>query len=128
MRAYVTRESVCAADDFDPPHGVRLRVPDDWTWEDLVQTVWRGSRLPWRGSEVPNAGGKATWALSSNIPLAVFAQEWNTPVLLSLLDSDRERLDVADREIRFHWSYFPGLDPTLVLQVLKELRLRAVTA
>lgn len=120
MRAYVTRESVCAADDVDAPHLMRLHVPDDWTWESLIHQVWQGSRLP------SISGGKATWALSSNIPLAVIAQEWKQPAFLFRLDSDRGRLDIADQEIRLHWSYFDQLDPELVLRVLRELRLQAV--
>jgi len=122
MRAYVTRESVCAADDVHAPHSRRLYLPDEWTWESLVRHVWRESELP------TIAGGKATWALSSNIPLAVAAQEWQEPALLFRLESDRERLDFAEGEIRLHWSYFAQLDPTLVSKILRELRLRAVAA
>lgn len=122
MKAYVTRASVSAADDVHAPHALRLIVPDDWTWESLVHHVWQGSRLP------RISGGRAIWALSSNIPLAVVAQEWQKPSLLFRLDSDRDRLDVPDREIRLHWSCFAQLDPALVLEVLRELRLRAVTA
>jgi hypothetical protein len=48
MRAYVTRESVCAADDIDPPHVQQLRGSDDWTWESLVHHVWQGAGLPLR--------------------------------------------------------------------------------
>ena len=50
-------------------------------------------------------GGRATWALSSNIPLAV-----------------------TGAEPRLHWSYFAQRDPELVLEVLRELGLRAVGA
>ena len=119
MRAYVTRESVCAADDVNAPHAAQIQVPDDWTWDTLIHHVWEGSRLP------SIAGGKASWALSSNIPLAVFAQEWREPVVLFRLDSERERLDSSGQGIRLHWSYFAQLDPALVLEVLRELRLRS---
>jgi hypothetical protein len=122
VRAYVTRESVCAVDDLDPPHLRRFYLPDDWTWESLVHHVWQESELP------RIAGGQATWALSSNIPLAVAAQQWQKPSILFRLGSDRDRLDISDNEIRLHWSYFAQLDPSIVLRVLRELRLRAVAA
>lgn len=67
MKAYITRDSVCAADDIDVLHVLHLQVPEAWTWESLVRHVWQNSELP------GIAGGKATWALSSNIPLAVVA-------------------------------------------------------
>src|SRR5262245_287560 len=114
MRAYVTRESVSAADDLEAPHALRLYIPDDWTWESLVHHVWQGSALP------SIAGGKATWALSSNLPLAVVAQEWHEPSLLFRLDSDLGRIDISEQEVRLHWSYFAQLDPAFVLQVLRE--------
>ncbi len=120
VRAYVTRESVCAADDIDPPHLKRFYLPDDWTWESLIHHVWRSSELP------RIAGGKATWALSSNIPLAVVAQEWQEPSIFFRVESDRKRLDISDNEIRLHWSYFAQRDPSVVMEVLRELRLRAV--
>jgi hypothetical protein len=69
----------------------------------------------------------ATWALSSGIPLAVVAQQWQEPRVLFRLDAERERLDAGDGELRLHWSYFAQLDPELVLEVLRNLRLRAAT-
>jgi hypothetical protein len=121
VRAYVTRDSVSAADDARAPHARRLSLPDQWTWKELVGRVWRESRLP------RIEGGMATWALSSGIPLAVVAQQWQEPRVLFRVDAERERLDAGDGELRLHWSYFAQLDPELVLEVLRNLRLRAAT-
>ena len=122
VNAYVTRDSVSAAEDVDAPHGHRFHLPDAWSWADLVHRVWRASTLP------KIAGGHATWALSSGIPLAVAAQEWDQPTVLFRLDSDRKALDIDINELRLHWSYFDQTDPELVLKLLRRLRLTAVPA
>ena len=119
MNAYVTRDSVSAADDIHAPHARRFSIKSDWTWQSLVDHALHGSGLP----EI--AGGKAVWALSSNIPLAVVAQQWDEPVLIWRMESDRIALDQSGDEIRLHWSYFAQLDPELVLEVLRQLRLQA---
>ena len=87
MRAYITRESVCAADDLHAPRCKRFRLPKEWrewSWEQLIVRIWEKSDLP-RNIQ----GGQATWALSSGIPLAVAAQQWSKPKFLRLSDIDR---------------------------------------
>jgi hypothetical protein len=46
--------------------------------------------------------------------------------VLFRLESDRKALDIIDDELRLHWSYFGQADPDLVLNVLRDLRLRAI--
>lgn len=120
MKAYVTRDSASAGDDHSAPHARGFSVPDDWSWETLVHQAWLLSDLP------KIAGGKATWALSSNIPLAVAAQEWDEPALIWRSEEDRDALDKSENEIRLHWTYFAQLDPDIVLGILRRLRLKAV--
>ena len=120
MRAYVTRDSVSAADDFEPSRALRFAISRDLSWEALVSLVRRSSELP------SISGGQATWVLSSNLPLAVVAHQRSEPGMLFLLDSDRESLDVAGGEIRCHWSYMGQRDPDVVLEILQNLRLKAL--
>jgi hypothetical protein len=58
--------------------------------------------------------------------LAVAAQQWNEPVLIFRLDSERRELATSDDELQLHWSYFAQADPDAVLQILRGLRLRAM--
>jgi hypothetical protein len=120
MRIYATRDSVAAGDDCDAPHTRLYSASDDWTWETLVELALREARLPLIH------GGLATWGLSSNFPFAVAAQQWRKPRLLFLMDSDRKRLDWNEGELRLHWSYFGQLNPNLVFDVLRDLRLQAI--
>ena len=119
MIVYLTRETVSAGDDCDAPHAHRFAMSDEWTWEELVELARVEARLPFI------QGGLATWGLSSNFPLAVVAQQWTQAKLLFLTRADRGRLDWHDGELWLHWSYFQQLNPNLVHQVLRDLKLRA---
>lgn len=111
---------MCAADDFDAPHVVRFPLTSGWLWDELVGLVIEKSQLP------KIVGGKATWALSSKIPLAVCAQEWTDPQMCFSLGPEREAVDWGGEELRLHWTYFAQLDPELVLATLSRLTLRAI--
>lgn len=114
MKALVTRDSCCAGDDVVGPHERRLRLPERWSWPELVGTVWRGAHLP------ANIQGGGTWALFSKIPLAVAAQGWDHPRLLSLGEADRAALDRAGGLLRFHWRYYQQQDPEAVAESLQR--------
>jgi hypothetical protein len=119
MKAYITRDSVCAADDVDAPNARELTVPDGLPVDELVRQVIRLAGLP------PVAGGKATWCISSIEPLAVIAQQWSEPRLLTFIPPERSRLDIADGVFRSHISYFAQQDPEVVFEVLRRLQIRA---
>ena len=67
MSLIVWRDSVCAGDDCDAPHELKLTVRDD-TLHDVVNELMRKRYL------ASVEGGKATWILEANRPLAVVAQ------------------------------------------------------
>ena len=119
MKAYFTRDSVHAGDDGDAPHGRQIDVPDRVDVPALVQLIWRAAQLP------SISGGKATWGLSSIVPLAVIAQEWPESRMLQSIPPKLMELDVSDGVIRLHFSYFAQQDPDVVYQVLQRLRVRA---
>ena len=119
MRAYFTRDSVAAGDDADAPHAAEIHVPNDVTVIELVQLVWRDAMLP------SISGGQATWALSSILPLAVGAQQWGEPRVLSSFPPKLTELDVKEGTVRLHFSYFAQRDPDVVFEVLRRLRVRA---
>ena len=119
MRVQITRDSVCAADDVDPRANARQFVVEDGIVDQLVQRVWRAAELP------TIAGGRATWCISSAIPLAVVAQQWAAPKLIGCIPPQIGELDVRDGTIYFHLSYFAQEDPELVYNILCRLTLRS---
>ena len=119
MKVYLTRDSVCAGDDCLAPHARNFSIPRKWDLETLVQRTMDKTSLP------QIEGGKATWALSSNIPILVFAQQWEKPALIfGAINTDR--FDIEENLLRLHWSYFSQMDPDFVFKVLNSLRLTAI--
>jgi hypothetical protein len=119
MNAYFTRDSVSAGDDVDAPHAREIELSDDVTVEQLVREVVSAADLP------RIAGGRATWCVSSAVPLAVAAQQWEEPRPVNFTPPNLSELDLSGRTVRAHISYFAQQDPDTVLEVLRRLRLRA---
>jgi hypothetical protein len=120
MKIYLTRDSVHPGDDYNAPHAHTFPISSDWDFDNLVSSAVKAAKLP------NIVGGKATWVLSSNIPIAVHAQEWNKPKLIWKATLDQGALDILNNEIRMHWSYFAQIAPDTVLEVMDRLRLRAI--
>jgi hypothetical protein len=120
MKIYLTRSSVCAADDLEPPHQRELKLPDSDSLEQILVAVIKSNYLP------KISGGYATWSVTSAIPVAVMAQQWTEPRMLFLLPKDLENLDCMNGVLRLHFNYHAQIEPETVLKVLRELRLRAI--
>src|SRR5688500_9977792 len=105
MRVYFTRDSVGAGDGGDAPHARQLGVPEGVATDVLVRLVSEAAQLP------QIAGGEATWCVSSRVPLAVIAQQWREPRLLSSFLPALTILDFDGRTVRLHFSYFAQRDP-----------------
>jgi hypothetical protein len=119
MNLYITRDSVAAGDDIDAPHVRTATVPDDSDIGQIVAACLAASPLPCI------AGGNATWALASGVPLAVIAQQWPTPKLVSQFPPASSRLDIVESAMRLHFTYFAQQSPDDVLAVLSRLTLHA---
>ena len=119
MSLYVTRESVAAGDDVDAPHARTFSIPEAASLETVLATVLAARYLP------SISGGLATWSVASNIPLAVIAQQWSAPRMLFCTGEDLKMLDREHGVLRLHFNYHAQLDPEIVLEVLRRLRLRA---
>jgi len=120
MKVYATRDSVCAGDDADAPHPFETTVPDGASLETMIATLIRSGYLP------NISGGCATWSVSSGVPIAVIAQQWNAPRMLDLAHHNWAGLDASESCLRMHFSYFTQQDPESVCGVLERLRLRAL--
>jgi hypothetical protein len=120
MKAYVTRDSVSAADDVHAPHAHEISIGQDWDPASLASRILQKYALP------KIIGGQATWALSSNIPFAVFAQQWGRPQAINGIDLNPIEIDIKNEILSIHFSYFAQVDPKVVLDVLRHLRLTAI--
>jgi hypothetical protein len=114
MKVYFTRDSVSAADDLHAPHAHNLKLPDD------VRDVVNAAVLP------RIDGGQATWCISSGLPLAVIAQQWDEPRLLSFIPYKISELDMSGPKVKLHFTYFAQQDPEIVYEILHRLRLRVI--
>jgi len=121
MKLYVTRDSVAAGDDLHAPHRVEMDGPTQEDVEAAIARVLAAGYLP------RISGDKATWSVTSNRVLAVVAQEWRAPKLLWSFDQSYRGLDTANGRLRLHFNYHAQHDPDVVLELLSQLRLRAVS-
>jgi len=115
MRIMLTRDSVCAADDMTAPNETAFEIAHPKSIEELVTGVCGRIELP------SIAGGRATWCLSSRIPLAVIAQEWSSSRMV--WGATTLPIPKDSHIIELHASYFAQLDPEVVFEVLGRLRL-----
>lgn len=119
LKLYISRDSVSATDDADAPHNRELTISSDMSVEDIVSTIFCSKYLP------AIAGGMATWSVVSNLPLAIIAQQWPAPKMLSLIPTCLDELNVSGNMIKVHINYHAQQNPDLVFDVLKKLRLKA---
>ena len=116
LTLHLTRDSVAAADDVDAPHELALLVPDDTTTAAMVAAILDADYLP------RIASGKATWSVFSERTLAVIAQQWPEPRMVSDLPHPPEQLRREAGGYRFHVNYHVQQDPETVLAVLRKVR------
>jgi hypothetical protein len=115
MKLLLTRNSVCMGDDVES-HDARYDT-DAETLEEIIQWIHNSRYLPTIG------GGCATWSAVSNLPLAVFAQQWSSPKLLLLNPSwYLKKLQYEGEFLKVHLNYHAQIDPNVVVEVLKRYR------
>jgi len=112
MTIYLTRDAVASSDDLLE---YRFIVPSGTTLAEVLQIVLAQLYL------ATIAGSKATWvAQLHKKPVAVLAQQWQQPVLLS---NQLPLLPDATGIVRLHFRYYAQQDPE---EVLARLRLGPV--
>lgn len=119
IKIHITRGSVAAADDVDAPHANELEIQDTDSVEEIVSAVYKAYPLP------KISGGKASWSMVSNLPLAVISQQWDSPKLLHKAPSiDKNSLDIINGVIRIHFNYHAQIEPQILFDILARLRLK----
>ncbi|RYE19542.1 MAG: hypothetical protein EOP45_12505, partial [Sphingobacteriaceae bacterium] len=68
------------------------------------------------------AGGKATWSLATNQPIAIVAQEWNEPKLIVFPEYPFQNSPGFYSIERLHFNYHAQENPEIVLRVLQRFR------
>ena len=113
----VERDSVCAGDDIAAPHEKRFSVAATDTLHDLIMAVISSGYL------ARITGGQATWIVeSADVPLAVVAQQWTSPMFL--VDRDTLAVDTIRLQARcpLFFRYWCQVDPQSVFECLKSGR------
>ena len=114
MKLFVTRDSVAAADDYES-HDTEIALPDGASVEDAVSWIATTRYLPSIG------GGAATWSIVSGRPIAIVAQQWSKPRMLSPIPYELEDLNFRDDTLRIHANYHAQQDPNVVFEVLSRV-------
>lgn len=118
MKIYVSRRSVAAGDDINAPNSDSLSVPDGTDLGKIVRGIAQSGYLP------KIAGGQATWSVTSNVPVAIVAQQWAEPRMLDPLNLNE--LDLRDGILRLYFNYHAQIDPETVYKVFWGFRLSAI--
>ena len=109
----IWRDSVAAGDDADAPHEWRLPAGTDASVAEVVR------RITAPGYLASVSGGRATWIIDAERPLAVVAQQWPEP---HFLDSPDESIwNVVNHSARPHIQarYWCQVDPSRVFDCLR---------
>jgi len=118
MDIYVTRDSVAAGDYIDAPHGCSFSFPDATSVMDIVGRIVAGGYL------ARINGGNATWSVVSRFPIAVVAQQWTELRPVCWPEVEVSELETRNGVIQLHFNYHTQIDPDIVFEVLRNLRLR----
>jgi hypothetical protein len=111
MRITVDRTSVAMGDDVFP-HTETFSVPPETTLAAVV------ARLVERHYLASIAGGKATWILETDRPLAVVAQQWTEPRFLVDASQPISSFAVEGRGVSLMFLYWKQHDPDHVFEEL----------
>jgi len=115
----LTRESVAAGDDFDAPHFLEIEIQPNWTILEILQSIVKLNYLP------KISGGKATWSVAINEPIAVLSQEnFKNPILICLRDYPFQDTRGFIKIEHIHFNYHAQKKPEEVYEVLSRFRLK----
>ncbi|WP_438490117.1 hypothetical protein [Streptomyces sp. S186] len=114
MKVHLTRDSVAMGDDVDAPHEDTRDLPAEMSVREAVAFVVRSGYL------APIAGGKASWVLTSACAsIAVVAQQWKEPRIITPGDCSLASLATDDGVIEWHFRYLAQQDPVAIYEELR---------
>ena len=118
MNIVATRDSVAMGDDIDAPHEQYFSFPDSTSIEQAIEKIVSSDYLA-------SVQGGATWSAVSGIPICVVSQRWSQPRAVSWQPIEPSSLQVRNGVIGVHFNYHTQIDPEIVLEVIKRLKLNA---
>jgi hypothetical protein len=117
MKILLTRQSVAMGDDDNAPHRREITVADDTSLLTIIKVILQSKCLAIIG------GGKATWTVASRIPLAIVAQQWAEPKMLTPVPP-LSNLNFSDNVLSMHFDYRVQQDPDLVYEEFQRAHSR----
>jgi hypothetical protein len=118
MKIVTTRDSVAMGDDVDAPHERQFSFSDSTSVEQAIDRIVNSGYLA-------SVQGGATWSVVSSFPISVVAQAWGQSRPVSQQPQEFTWLKVEDGFIKLHFNYHAQIDPEIVLEVLRRLKLSA---
>jgi len=116
MKIIATRDSVAMGDDADAPHERGFSFPDSTSVEEAIDQIVNSGYLA-------SVQGGASWSVVAGIPISVVAQGWVESRSVGRRPQQLNMLNVVDGSIRMHFNYHAQMDPEVVLEVLRRLKL-----
>jgi len=113
----ITRDSVSMGDDSLGRVASVIEISDEDRIATILTMIMDMGYLP------KISGGKATWSVATNRPLAIIAQEWQEPKLIVPKEFPFQGSRISNYIERLHFNYFAQLDPDVVYQVLSRFRI-----
>lgn len=108
----IWRDSVSMGDDADAPHELLLEVTPNTTLQEVTEFLIKEKYL------ATIAGGRATWILQSNKPLAVVAQQWEQAQYLTAPETLIAECIETEKKPNLQFSYKLATNPDRLVATL----------
>lgn len=115
IKIMLTRDSVCAGDDFDGLHKKILNLYPDESVNKLIDKIFEIKYLP------TISGGKATWVVKTNtINIAVLAVQWNQVKYFIDDKLTLDKLGLIDNKLNINIEYYTQIDPEYIYKEISK--------
>ena len=115
----LTRESVAMAEDIDAPHIFEIEINPNWTISQILNCIINANYLPTIN------GGKATWSVAINEPIAVLSQEnIEHPLLICLPDYPYQGTNSFVEFNHIHFNYHAQKEAAEVFEILSRFKMK----
>jgi len=104
-------------DDVDAPHTKVIEISEDWRIADILEKIRSIQYLP------TIYGGKATWSVAINEPIAVVTQSDSNPQLICMSDFPHQNTRGYVDFDKVHFNYHDQQDAKKVYEVLRNFKL-----
>ncbi|WP_336129383.1 hypothetical protein [Mesoflavibacter sp. CH_XMU1422-2] len=115
----LTRESVAMGDDVNAPHFLEIEINSNWTIMEILKHIYQTNYLP------KIIGGKATWSVAIDEPIAVITQEnLKEPMLICLPDYPYHGTRGFVEFDNIHFNYHAQKKASEVFEVLSRFKIK----